>query len=346
MLRRLVALRNVPALASSATSRLETCSARSGGACTLVCVRTSHAPCPPRSEHVRSPAVAAAKAATVCRVIASSGLRSRSVTLQQCRGMTSSITEQETSNQPVRSTDDPGPTARKLTPEEGVLSLRMAVETLESPDLEDALPNFPVDIGEQVPSDLRRLFSLVNSWQKALSLAQTVQMEAISRFGIPATAGGLLDYEQQLVKFMSVPAGKQSGVGDELGKLKRRKWQAILRRCFSLECEFEPLHLTEATAITRRIADAVQCDTFRAGLLGKLDRLGLAATQSDRRALVVEQLLVSHAAVLATQGYGGEGGYVRFQAAITEHVVDPTVAENIAAASSSVLKLADVKSTR
>lgn len=220
---------------------------------------------------------------------------------------------------------------KKLSPEECLLCLRMAVETLESPDLESALPAFEA-AGDSDPTLSReRLFQLVNGWQRALSLAQHVQMEAISRFGLDASAGGLLSYEQQLAKV-------ESKVGQELSELKSRKWQAVLSRVFKVDRKFEIMPLAQVQDITLAVADAVQSREFLAKAKGYLDTLGNAVSEAERRRGVVHLLLAEHFKVLSKYGFTGESGYVRFQATVMCHVTDTMVAENVANSSSSVLK--------
>ena len=218
---------------------------------------------------------------------------------------------------------------RKLTSEDCLLALRFTAETLESPDIASILPSFPAT--DDIPETQQRLFLLIATWQKALSLAQQVQMEAISKFGLSPSASGLRAFEQQISKMEDddVVAGSLAG-------LRRRKWQAILTRVFKLECQFDPLPVAKVREVTEALLDAVKHQSFVSCLNLRLSKLGDGASPSDRKAVIMEQHLQKQFAVLETFDFHGENGYLRFQAAVLVHVTDPVVADNISSAYSSI----------
>jgi hypothetical protein len=176
--------------------------------------------------------------------------------------------------------------------------------------------------------------SLIEKWQKFLSVILPIQIMVIHKHGYAASQKGLSEFNQLLMQ--------EAKENAELKKLNDDKWIYLFRTAFGLT-ELKVISLEDAQQMTKDIADAVTSEAFLQAIDERMAALK-EGTMLERRQRLLDVLIPAQMKIMERYGFSGEEGYIQAQRALLDYFFDPVVTRQFQRAQDLIFKRANLMS--
>jgi len=161
--------------------------------------------------------------------------------------------------------------------------------------------------------------SLIEKWQRFLTVMLPMQMAILRRYDYPCNQKGLADFQKQVSASIETDAN--------LKKVHEEMWLYLLGKTFGVT-KLEELSLDKVRTIIKDLTSALTDPS----LLEKMETVtremkGKSVDEQKNRFFDV--LFPIQVEVIERHGLQGEEGFIQVQRAIVEYLFDPEVLEEV-----------------